>query len=80
MFTKGKIADRGKIIEIEVAGSRGFEIRLCAAELFVLQFEFNLVDVQLFEQGETLTRRRGVESTGEAVENLLAGLLAEPPR
>jgi hypothetical protein len=53
---------------------------LRAAELLVLQFEFDLVNMQLFEQGETLAWSQGVLNANGTFEDFLLRSLTKLPR
>ena len=54
----GAVANGGEIVEVEIAGAGGGEFVLRPAQLLVLHFQLDLVDLQLVQQRARCFRRR----------------------
>ena len=49
LLVQGHVADRGQVIEVEVAFPRGFQFRLRPAQFLILHLQLDLVNPQFME-------------------------------
>ena len=74
--TERDVAERGEVVEVEVAGPRLVELRLRAPKLLVLHLQLDLVDAKLVQQSpRALRRERLVEVRIEEVRQSRAAAL-----
>ena len=79
VLVNGQVGDRGEIVKVSIFGSRGLQLGLGHAELFVLDLQLHLVHPELLkETGDILRRTRfdPTQLTGDAFFGLLAELIA----
>jgi len=70
-FIEGEVANRGKIVEVCIPRAGNFEVVLHSPELFVLHFEFDLMNPQLTNKAFGLFEAHLLRPIGSGFESFL---------